>query len=389
MKKLRNLLISILILIVFFKAFDYYLSYNISKEYKKTIGKLYGSKVKNTGNAILNIELQNDNLILLGSSELGVNIHQNPSNFFPIKDLKSTPSLIGRAYVQSLEHSLNLGANHGSLKDKKVVFVVSLQWFQSKEISKDGFNANFSELKFYEYIHNKDISSKNKVYIANRVGSLLQGKGEYKYAKLYSKLYASDKLTHKIVRNILEPYYFSRTKILSYKDKFHSYQLLKNYKKSGEKEANSVHWQNEYIIAEKEAKSQCTNNKFFVNDKYYNKYLRNKIDSLKGSMQNVVLNGAKEYEDYKLFLETCKELNINPLIVIMPVNGYYYDYTGLDKNKRLNFYKTIESMANEYGFKALNLSEKEYEPYYMIDVMHLGWKGWLNIDEEITKHFNK
>ena len=32
---------------------------------------------------------------------------------------------------------------------------------------------------------------------------------------------------------------------------------------------------------------------------------------------------------------------------------------------------------------------KEYEPYFYYDVMHLGWKGWLYVDEQLTRHYGQ
>ena len=34
----------------------------------------------------------------------------------------------------------------------------------------------------------------------------------------------------------------------------------------------------------------------------------------------------------------------------------------------------------EYGIEMLDLTGYEYEPYFMCDTMHLGWKGWLAVD---------
>ncbi|HAG42378.1 MAG TPA: D-alanyl-lipoteichoic acid biosynthesis protein DltD, partial [Clostridium sp.] len=48
-----------------------------------------------------------------------------------------------------------------------------------------------------------------------------------------------------------------------------------------------------------------------------------------------------------------------------------------------------EKMANDYGFKALNYSDKEYEKYFMSDGMHLGWRGWLKINNDIKEYFTK
>ncbi|MBQ8338212.1 MAG: hypothetical protein IJY33_03625, partial [Oscillospiraceae bacterium] len=31
----------------------------------------------------------------------------------------------------------------------------------------------------------------------------------------------------------------------------------------------------------------------------------------------------------------------------------------------------------------------EYEEYFLCDTMHLGWKGWLKVNEEIDKFYHE
>ena len=73
----------------------------------------------------------------------------------------------------------------------------------------------------------------------------------------------------------------------------------------------------------------------------------------------------------------------------MPTNGRWYDNTGMTKESRDNFYDAVEKMAKEKGFEVLNLKDEEYTPYFMYDVMHLGWKGWIKVEEEMYKHFKE
>ncbi len=94
-------------------------------------------------------------------------------------------------------------------------------------------------------------------------------------------------------------------------------------------------------------------------------------------------------DDYKFFLSVCKDLNIAPYIVLPPVNGWYYDYVELTKDKRDEYYKTVKNIAGENGFDVLDLHEYDYKKQFLTDAKHLGKEGWLKVSEEIYKHFNK
>jgi D-alanine transfer protein len=52
-----------------------------------------------------------------------------------------------------------------------------------------------------------------------------------------------------------------------------------------------------------------------------------------------------------------------------------------------DFYTTsCAGCCDKHDVQYLNLQDKEYEPYFYFDVMHLGWKGWLYVDEQFCKH---
>ena len=46
-------------------------------------------------------------------------------------------------------------------------------------------------------------------------------------------------------------------------------------------------------------------------------------------------------------------------------------------------YKKIEGIANQYGAKVLNYGNREYEKYFLFDVMHVGVKGWMEVEKEL------
>ena len=73
------------------------------------------------------------------------------------------------------------------------------------------------------------------------------------------------------------------------------------------------------------------------------------------------------------------------MLVMMPVNGYWYDHTGFPKKERQNYYENIRNLAKEYGVPVADFGDDEYTKYFFIDKVHLGWKGWLAVNESIYK----
>ena len=96
---------------------------------------------------------------------------------------------------------------------------------------------------------------------------------------------------------------------------------------------------------------------------------------------------SPEYDDLRLFLQVAKELGIEIMLVSVPVNGYWYDYTGFPQEDRKQYYQNIRNIAEQNGVRLVDYSDREYEPYFLRDIMHLGWKGWAYLDEQIYQFY--
>lgn len=359
--------------------------YDVSA-YTKPMNLTYDDYTKDKGQLILEKSAENDNLILMGSSELNSWAEQNPIHMFPNTTYDKNLTAVGQAYVQSLLHAMKAGTPALS-DEKQLCLVVSLQWFMGDDIDVNGFAANFSEYQFYEFMKNERLSRESKQYICNRTKELLTGIEGYDDIKVYVWLYTRDNIFGKAGLTILKPYYMFREKILELKDKWDTSLLLEKLEEEAQKpEVRNMDWEEEWEKAEAAGAYYCTNNDFYVEDGYYDTYLRETIQDLEGVEAETRLE-SREMEDFEMFLQICRENGVEPYVIIMNTNGYYYDYVGLDKERRDALYDEIERRARDQGVSCLNLSDKEYEPYFMLDVMHLGWKGWLYVDRQIAEHF--
>ena len=391
LKNVSLILISLIIVSAVLVIYDKYLDKQIDLFYNPALGRTYNVVEMSRGIKILQHNAEKDDLIFLGSSELdNANyIAQNPSHMFPNTELNSEVNLVGNACVQSLLNSIKVTALAENFKDKKIVLIVSLQWFLEKEISKNGFKAHLSEIQFYKMMNNKNLSEDIKKYICERTAALAANESSLERPCVYAYLYQKNNFVSKTLLNILKPYYFIREKFLDLKDKHEAYQAVKRFKDYPQKEIKEINWTEEDIKAYETGKKECNNNDLYVYDEYYTTYLEPRIKEAKNSNADVDLLNSKEMQDYEIFLKTCNETGVKPYIVFMSTNGLYYDYIGITKEKRLAFYDKLASLADKYDIDYLDLRDKEYEPYFFKDVMHLGWKGWLYVNKKITEHFSK
>lgn len=397
MKKLFYGLICIctFILVIFLtmNSIDKYYSDKINGRYYDAIGNSLRLE-KNQGLMLQNMSIiREDNMQIFGSSELsGVAIPTHPNNFFHNKKDGFQIDMIGRGYSESLVHAMNFEALNGELKDKKVAIILSPQWFTPKGLTPAGLNMNFSELQFYSIMFNKNINKNSKMYIANRLNSLLNETMDFAQIRVFSYLYSKDNIGSKILLGGLMPYYKFKYYVLNIKDKKNTLKVIEEYKGQEQfikPQTTKFDWEEELNKAEKIAEKDTTNNTYGIQNDYFDTYIKSRYESLKNSSVNESFKESLEYDDLKFLLDVCKSQGIKPLFIIVPVHGEWYDYTGFKKENRDAYYKKATKLIGSYGFKYEDLSKYEYEEYFLKDIMHLGWKGWLYVDKAIDRYYHE
>ena len=393
MKKIKALIISLFVVVI--------ILYSMNSLYKGEVKNSYNNKMGDSMNQVKNegIILQRsaiesgDNLFMFGSSELGTNTHPfHPSTFFANKKDGFQVNLIGRGHYQSIIHTMNIGALGKELENQKVVYIISPQWFTKAGLSPDEFKMGFSQLQFYKFMDSNDIDKSMKLRVASRIKSLAGGNGSLGDIMVYCDLYEDNNILSSAVLYGLRPYYKLMEYIFSIKDEIKSNELLKVYKNQKYEEnkiSSSFDWVEERKKAALYAKNITNNNDFLIGNDYYNTNIRDKIGQYKDCLKGASYSISPEYDDLKLFLDTCSSMGIKPLVISVPMHGKWYDYSGFDKSNRQDYYKKVNALVAAYGFELADFSKYEYEEYFLADIMHLGWKGWVYIDEAIDKYYHE
>lgn len=394
MKKLKAFVLSLIIVIALIFIVNIYCENSIGNNLSVPLIKLYANDVKNESTFIQSTTAKKNNVFMLyGSSELGTtNIPSNPMNYFPKKEDKFIVSPIGKGYLQDLEHAMKFAVNP-NLHGKKLGFIISMQWFLYKDgIPNDDFQMNFSELQFYQTMQNSSLSESLKKGIAKRVYTLTANNSSFSDVSIYTKLYTSNSFKSKLEFALLKPYFYLKLNLLQFSNNVKSFNILRRTKGSTTINAfnqASINENQSLADAEKLGSKYCTNNPFYINNAYYNTYIKNNLHKIKNQNKNVKLTDSKEYQDLEILLKVCKDQGIKPLFILMPVNGRYYDYNGINNTTRTAYFNKTKDLISSYGFDVANFQNHEYEKYLMEDAMHLGWKGWVYVDKEIDKYYNK
>lgn len=340
-----------------------------------------------------------DNLIIFGSSELRTTeISTHPANFFAGKRAGFQVNLVGRGSCQSIIHAIAIAASGDSLTGKKVVLITSPQSYVPEGIAPDMFAANFSPQQYLALLSDEDLSTEVKSAISARVAELLEEYGEMPDAapmdpaiQALAEHEASPTLLSTAERWALSPYYELRRYLYDLKDKVSARQLLESLPETGNTPVweGEINWQAEEAQAVAKAEQMTTNNDFGMLNDYYTTYIGSRLERQANQDASLDYSVSKEYDDLRLLLEVCRQKGIQPLFIHVPLHGQWSDYTGFTAERRQQYYDNVRAIVEEYGVQMLDLTGYEYEPYFMCDVMHLGWKGWLEVDQALVQYYNQ
>ncbi|MCO4852606.1 D-alanyl-lipoteichoic acid biosynthesis protein DltD [Bacillus vallismortis] len=321
-------------------------------------------------------------LPIYGSSELSRLDEFHPSNYFQVNNEGFTPYLVGKGGSQSLIHSLNFAAHMDQLKGKKIVFIVSPQWFIKRGSDEQHFAPNYSALQGLDLAFNEQIDPDVKKNMMKRMLRFKAVQNDAILCELYKAIVNGQ--TWKV--NALKPAAKVYYSMLEKKDMYYSATESSGPKRYISQSVKDQSWSELNKLADQSGKRHAGSNDFYIDNPVYKK-LKPKVPKLKGKNKGKSYAVSPEYGDFEMMLDILKDAGAEPMFVTIPVNGKWYDYTGFPKKGRTDYYQKVNKQIRAKGFQVADFSKHEYDPYFMKDTIHIGWKGWVYVDKAIDEFY--
>lgn len=300
-----------------------------------------------------------------------------------------TPMLIGRGHCQCLQHAVTLASVGQELTNKKVVLILSPQWFRRKSVVKQSYALRFSESHYIGMLQNEQIPDEVKAKLIKRTKKLLAGVDDpmLERVELYNRMFftgentAKDQLLYKVYRTFNEE-----------KDRLRVVEKAKysgiEQKAQGTYSAGEYDWE-EFMEQAEQTARENSDNEFYMNQDFYEEN-QDLIQAKKGKdKKRKFVENSKEYGDLELFLDVCKSMDIEVLVIVTPFNGYWCDWMAYSQDARTKTYQKMCRTAEENGAQVVDLSTEEYNPYFFQDVAHFSGKGWVKINEAIYEFYKE
>ncbi|WP_297634829.1 D-alanyl-lipoteichoic acid biosynthesis protein DltD [uncultured Clostridium sp.] len=394
--KILYFIVPILIGVLFANGLNMYLDHEIPVLMKQKdlmpIRNKFGDDLKSKGVVANDYFLNQGDIMFLGSSELRHVTLQHPSYFFNSGKSKNEAFIVGKEFNQDLQAATTIGSLDPKIKDKKVVFTFSFQWFLSQAgISNYNFSVRFSPIQFYQFLDNPEITPATKKQFAQQVYLYLRGSKDYQPEVLYAKMYGYDTISSKIERVLFYPYYVVHKFMIQLNGKGLLYKELKTLPKYKPESKKIVpwNWKKQQELAYEDGKRLSTNNPYGMLNSEYNQGFVDSLPIYNKAYASSDLMTSNEVNQYKLFLQVCKETGVKPIIVLMPGMNWFYNYIGVPKEERTKFFDYIQKLGESYGFTVLNYEQDDTKKYFLRDVAHLGTEGWTDVCEKVYNIYDQ
>ena len=338
------------------------------------------------GNALKNEAMADGHYLpFFGSSELSRVNEFHPSVLAQKYKRGYEPYLLGAAGTQSLTHYFMMNSMEDELKNKKLVFVISPQWFIKEGVGDPMFSLFFSPLQMNQWLMNVDAKDENNQFLANRLRHFSSIKKDTQLNAAVKKIGKGQELS-----SVDQKKASVRFRMLSKEDLLFSKIGVKSKKNKIDHAADHLpeHYNLEELdkLAYEVGEKATNNNEFEVANGFYTKRILPVKGKMKNSQTKFDYVASPEFSDFQLLLNEMAKNEMDVLFVIPPVNKKWADYTGLSQDMLDSFSKKINYQLTSQGFNQIaDYTDKHSEPYFMEDTIHIGWRGWLNLDQDLEK----
>lgn len=332
------------------------------------------SGAKSSSAAFVRAAMDEDSLLVLGSSEFSTParlVPQVPAQVFGTSDHGLRLMLVGEAFDQCLWDAIALGAlAEDGLPRGKVAVIVGLGQFTDGGLDASTFGERFSYDLYARFCANGSIPASVRAYVAGRLVEQGVDETTVRSGTAAGPLEAIDGLVLSDLADL---------RLRSQLGEVRGRGIAR-----AEGPATSPDWEALRADALATAHEMSTTNSWGVEDAFYTGQLEPALEGLAGARAGETYTQTPEYADLACFLDVCDACGIEPLVVIQPVLGPYYDHIGIGQGTREAAYQRIRAVVAEHASARLaDFSGHEYEPYFLYDIVHFGWTGWVDAEQAI------
>lgn len=343
--------------------------------------------LKNQGMAFQRAAARASNVLpLYGSSELIFPpVPENASNFFRTAPTGFQVSPVGHPGTTSLIVLQKVGALGSDLRGKKLAISVEPGWFLGGARARwDAYKANFSLMAANEMAFGTAFDFKLKQAIASRMLQCPSTLEKSPLLEFAVRRLATGRWLDRVVFSALWPIGKAQTALFVLQDHFAAINYIRHdIKPAPHCHSEILDWSN--LIA------KSGNGRKIKNPSNTDEQIAPRRGEAMGRIQ---MNAGSGWKDLKLLLRALAEIHARPLILSMPMDGRFYDLSGVSRSAREGYYQKIRMMAQRYNFALVEFEEHDEDAAFFdrhmqhVPSRHLTAQSWMFYNRVLDDFFH-
>jgi D-alanine transfer protein len=324
-----------------------------------------------------------DVLMVYGSSELTQKVPTRASEFFRDAPTGFQVCPVGKAGNQSILIAQKLGSLGSTIKNRKVVIILSPTWFLKPGVKEDHYEGNFSHLQASSILFSKQLSRGLRMKLTKR---MLEFDGSLEDLPILDAYFncslGSSKLSS-MVKTTLRPFIYGKHGLLIAEDilatAFSAY-TLKGSELPWQAKPSQPDWK---ALLEPYEKADAITYSESGDRSLKTVHLDHDADMI------AEFKLSREWGDFQLLLETLEDLKAEALIIPIPMTGLYYDKHKFSREARDYYYQGIARMCAEHGMRVGDFSDHDRDAGFLIGTStHPTAKAWLYINRLLDDFYH-
>ncbi|WP_461215413.1 D-alanyl-lipoteichoic acid biosynthesis protein DltD [Lacticaseibacillus sp. GG6-2] len=321
----------------------------------------------------------------MGSSELSRMDAFHPSVLAAKYHRDYRPFLLGAPGTQSLTQYLDDQSFIRQYRGRKLVFIISPQWFTPAGDNRNAFDYFYSPQQAIIFLYHAKPQRVADRYAAKRMLQLAPTKPFSDVHQGLLDIAAGQPLGHGLRTRLR----WQQTLLHNEDVLFSRFSVRHRYRRiqAGER-LLPQHATNQQLdtLAASVGKKATTNNDLGIDNHFFKQRLGgNKLAKMRGKQANFDYRRSPEYNDFELLLMQFAQNHIQVQFIIPPINQKWAHYTGLREPMVAQTTAKLRQQLKSQGFThVLDLSRAGSRPYFMEDTIHLGWRGWVAVDRTVN-----
>jgi Protein involved in D-alanine esterification of lipoteichoic acid and wall teichoic acid (D-alanine transfer protein) len=335
-----------------------------------------------------------DMLPLYGSSELQVpKIPERAAIFFRNAPTGFQVSPVGKIGTISLIMLQEIGALGSDLRDKKLAISLSPGWFLARETNPRWYEGNFSPIAASKLVFGNTIDFSLKRQVAARMLQFPRTLEKNPLLEFALRRLVSGRPLDRIVFWIIWPLGKIQNVVMDIQDHFAALNyILREAKSAPPRHPKILDWPK--LIAEAGERGVRSLDKNENGKNLGQRIVTGRRDD-KWFREHV--NEGREWADLELLLRTLAKIDARPLLLSMPLDGQYYNQTGVSRSAREVYYKKLRGFAQQYNIALIDFHEHDEDPTFLqrpvrqgepAEGLHLAAKGWMLYNRALDDFFH-